>query len=142
MNTYAMAEAYIKDAERSLKEAVASLEEEAFHRCVRRAQECAELSLKGMLRLLGIEYPKSHDVSAALDALKTEVKIPDWLKSRIDSLKTVSVKLSMQRGPAFYGDERAFIPPEQLYSKEEAEEALKMAREALEAAKKLLESRK
>lgn len=134
-----MAEAYIHDAERSYKEAQLSFEEKAFHRCIRRAQECVELSLKGMLRLLGVEYPKSHDVSIVLDRVKTEVEIPQWLSEEIEKLKKISTKLALERGPAFYGDERAFIPPEKLYSEEDAKEALEMATYVLRVAKKLLE---
>jgi len=62
-----MAKAYIEDAERSYNEAKINFNEKAYHRCIRRAQECVELSLKGVLRLLSIEYPKSHDVSIVLD---------------------------------------------------------------------------
>lgn len=139
MNTYAMAKAYIEDAERSYREAKFNLDEGAFHRCVRRAQECVELSLKGMLRLMGIEYPRSHDVSVALDKAKEEVNLPDWLKKEIDKLKKISTYLAIRRGPAFYGDEKAFIPPEELYSEEDAREALNMAFRVLETAKKLLQ---
>ncbi|MGQ9515142.1 MAG: HEPN domain-containing protein [Thermoproteota archaeon] len=140
MNTYAMAEAYIQDAERSYREALSSFEERAFHRCIRRAQECVELSLKGMLRLLGIEYPRSHDVSIVLDRMKIGVEIPNWLREKIEDLKRISMKLAMERGPAFYGDERAFVPPEKLYSGDDATEALEMASKVLSVAKRLLGS--
>ena len=96
-------------------------------------------SLKGMLRLLGVEYPKSHDVSAALDKAKKEVDMPGWLEEKIEDLKRISFDLAMKRGPAFYGDERAFIPPENLYSEEDAKDALNMALIALNTAKRLLE---
>lgn len=79
------------------------------------------------MRLLGIEYPKSHDVSIVLDNVKVGVEIPDWLHEKIEDLKRISVKLAMERGPAFYGDERAFVPPEKLYSDDDAMEALGMA---------------
>ncbi|MEM3869797.1 MAG: HEPN domain-containing protein [Candidatus Korarchaeum sp.] len=140
LNTYAMAKAYIEDAERSYREAELSLNERAFHRCIRRAQECVELSLKGMLRLLGVEYPKSHDVSLALERAREEVGMPDWLRDEVEDLKRISMDLAMKRGPAFYGDERAFIPPESLYSEEDAIEALEMALRTLKAAKRLLEA--
>ncbi|MEM2987099.1 MAG: HEPN domain-containing protein [Nitrososphaerota archaeon] len=142
MNTFAMAKAYIEDAERSYNEAKINFNEKAYHRCIRRAQECVELSLKGVLRLLSIEYPKSHDVSIVLDKIKKETSIPNWFQEKIEDLKRISVKLAMERGPAFYGDERAFIPPEELYSKEDAEEALEMARYVLTIIKKFLEEYK
>lgn len=137
-----MAKAYIEDAERSYNEAKINFNEKAYHRCIRRAQECVELSLKGVLRLLSIEYPKSHDVSIVLDNIKEKASIPKWFQEKIEDFKRISVKLAMERGPAFYGDERAFIPPEELYSKEDAEEALEMARYVLTTIKKLLEEYK
>lgn len=54
-------------------------------------------SLKGMLRLLGVEYPKSHDVSAALDKAKKEVDMPGWLEEKIEDLKRISFDLAMKR---------------------------------------------
>ncbi len=142
MNTFAMAKAYIEDAERSYNEAKINFNEKAYHRCIRRAQECVEFSLKGVLRLLSIEYPRSHDVSIVLDKIKEETSIPNWFKEKIEDFKRISVKLAMERGPAFYGDERAFIPPEELYSKEDAEEALEMAKYVLNIVKKMLEEYK
>ena len=47
MNTYEMAKAYIGDASISLREAKDSFENGAYHRAVRRAQECVEPPLKG-----------------------------------------------------------------------------------------------
>ncbi len=45
--------------EKDLKNAI---DEENYNIAVRRAQEVVELSLKGCLRILGIDYPKVHDV--------------------------------------------------------------------------------
>ena len=138
MNTYEMAKAYIGDAGISLREAKDSFENGAYHRTVRRAQECVELSLKGVLRLFGIEYPKSHDVSSALDEAEAYVNIPKWFREKTEELKRASRRLAQERALAFYGDERAFIPPEKMYSKKDAEEAIKMAEECLQAARRLL----
>ena len=134
-----MAEAYIKDAEISLEEAKAQNIRENFHRCVRRAQECVGLSLKGILRIFGLEYPKSHDVSLTLQMAQEMVDIPQWLREIIPLLSMFSEKLAQQRGPSFYGDERAFIPPESIYNKEDAKEALRYAEQTLKSAKRLLE---
>jgi len=77
LNTEAMAKAYIEDAEYSLKEARTAHSAEVYHRSVRRAQECIELSLKAILRLLGIEYPKQHDVSHHLSATWLSLTLKD-----------------------------------------------------------------
>jgi len=138
MNTLAMAKAYISDARRSFEEAKQNYESQIYHRCVRRCQECVELALKGILRLFSVEYPKKHDVSEALDQIKHIPAAPDWLKSEVDRFKRISLTLALMRGPAFYGDERSFIPPEKLYGKKDALEALEMAMDVLKAAEKLL----
>lgn len=58
--------AYIKDAKTILEEARKSLNKGHYHRTVRKCQEAVELALKGLLRFVGIEYPKSHRVGAIL----------------------------------------------------------------------------
>ncbi len=95
-------------------------------------------TLKGVLRLFGIEYPKSHDVSSALDEAEAHVNTPKWFKEEKEELKRASRRLAQERALAFYGDERAFIPPEKIYSEKDAEEAIKMAEKCLQAAKRLL----
>jgi len=45
----------IKYAEISLNE------DKDFAYCVRASQEAVELSIKAILRLIGVEYPKTHD---------------------------------------------------------------------------------
>jgi HEPN domain-containing protein len=49
-----MAESFISDASYSLEEAEQAVNRGIYHRAVRRAQECVELSLKAALRLLGV----------------------------------------------------------------------------------------
>lgn len=58
--------AYIEDARVILVEAKASLEQEHFHRAVRKCQESVEMALKGLPRVAGIEYPKAYRVGRVL----------------------------------------------------------------------------
>ena len=51
-----MAKSYMEDALFSLTEAKNALVKGKYHRTVRRVQESVELSLKALLRLIGIEY--------------------------------------------------------------------------------------
>jgi HEPN domain-containing protein len=44
---------------------------------VRLSQECVELSLKAVLKAVGIEYPKIHDVSDIL--IDFVDRFPEWL---------------------------------------------------------------
>jgi len=73
-----MAKAYIEDAEYSLREARGAHKAGIYHRSVRRAQECTELSLKAILRLIGIEYPKQHDLSIILHEVAERRSLPNW----------------------------------------------------------------
>jgi HEPN domain-containing protein len=88
---------------------------------VREAQECAELFLKGILRLVGVEPPREHDVS---NSLRDNAHLfPDWFAQRVDELAEASRWLAENRGLAFYGDERQRIPPSHLYGEAEAQQA-------------------
>lgn len=137
MNTEAMAQGYLEDAAYSLREAGEALAEERYHRAVRRAQESVELSLKAALRLLGVEYPREHDVSGVLSEVARYRDLPEWFRSELNAINMISKELAETRGPAFYGDERAFIPPRQLYTREDAEKAVDGAERVYELCDKL-----
>lgn len=134
-----MARGYLDDAEYSLYEAEEALAKKMYHRTVRRAQESVELSLKAVLRLLGMEYPREHDVSDALVEIAHIRELPDWFRFELETISIASKRLAGERGPAFYGDENAFIPPRELYSKEDAEKAIDSARKIHELSKKLFQ---
>ncbi len=137
MNTEAMAKGYLDDAEYSLYEAEEAFTKEMYHRTIRRAQESVELSLKAVLRLLGMEYPRQHDVSDVLVEIARVRELPDWFRFELETISIVSKRLAGERGPAFYGDESAFTPPRELYSKEDAEKAIDNARKIHELSRKL-----
>ena len=137
MNTEAMAQAYFEDAAYSLKEARVALVEGRYHRAVRRARESVELSLKAALRLLGVEYPREHDVSDVLNEVLQFKEAPGWFKAELETITIISKKLAEERGPAFYGDEKAFTPPKQLYAREDAEKAVSDAEKTFELCSKL-----
>lgn len=139
MNTEAMAKAYLGDAEYSLREAKTALEERVHHRAVRRAQECVELALKAALRLVGVEYPREHEISTVLIEISERKMLPGWFISALPRVGKVSKRLAEERGPAFYGEERAFVPPASLYGENEAKSAVRDAEEVLNLCKKLLE---
>lgn len=90
------------------------------------------MALKAALRPLGIEYPKKHDVSPAL--MRFRDRFPAWFL--VDEMADISRKLSDKREPAMYGDELSTTPAD-LFSRPEAEEALRYAELAHEAVKKL-----
>lgn len=54
----------IQEAEGILRrDAQGAFNEKDFNMVVRRAQEVVELTLKGALKTLGVDYPKVHDVA-------------------------------------------------------------------------------
>ena len=57
---------YLRRARSRLIDARSALERGDYPESVRYSQEAVELSLKAVLRILGIEYPKVHDVGDVL----------------------------------------------------------------------------
>jgi HEPN domain-containing protein len=71
-----------------------------FSDVVREAQETVELALKGMLRQVGIEPPKWHDVGPAL--LEFKDRFPDSVKNDLPRLAEISAWLREERELSFY----------------------------------------
>ena len=90
---------------------------------VRESQELVELALKGMLRQVGIEPPRLHDVGEMLREHRE--RFPDAVRPHIDRLAEISAWLRKEREFSFYGD-IDFIPTEQ-YSAQDADRAMEAA---------------
>lgn len=132
-----MSEAYLKEAKRRLETASRAVQEGGgYAYCIRQSQECVELSLKASLRLIGIEYPKQHDVSDVLKTVKD--RFPKWYADEIDNLAKISTTLAMKREPAMYGDDTVGKPPIALFTKKDAEKALKQAQTVFKKTEKLI----
>lgn len=104
---------------------------------VREAQEAVELLLKGALRLVGIEVPKTHDVAEMLRG--EQKRFPPSFRRRVPRLAKISVELAKWRGPSFYGDEERNIPPGDLFDEKKALRALRGMRFVLRSCKQLFE---
>ena len=87
---------------------------------MREAQEIVELALKGMLRQVGIEPPKWHDVGQVLEEYRD--RFPDSVRTQVGRLSEISGWLRNEREFSFYGD-IDFIPTEE-YSRADAERAM------------------
>jgi HEPN domain-containing protein len=81
---------------------------------VRHAQEVVELYLKVILKMIGIEYPKSHDIGPAFTHVCIERNF-DVDPEKLIKIKDISKNLAEKRGPAFYA--------ERIYTQEDAEKA-------------------
>lgn len=103
---------------------------------MREAQELVELALKGMLRTVGVNPPKWHDVGPILE--EQSQLFPEAVRPDLPRLAKVSKWLRKEREFAFYGD-IDFIPTEQ-YGRDDAERALTDDLFVLERAEALFRS--
>ena len=106
------------------------MKEEAFSDVIREAQEIVELALKGMLRQVGVEPPKWHDVGSAL--IEFSDRLPEAVAKDVERLARISAWLRKEREFSFYGD-IDFIPTEE-YSVEDARRAIQDAQHVCAAA--------
>ena len=90
---------------------------------VRESQEVVELALKGLLRAVGIEPPRIHDVSEVLEAERP--RFPRAIQRHLDALAAGSRTLRRDRELAFYGAED--LTPSGFYTKEDATSAREIA---------------
>lgn len=130
MTNSSLAQSYIKKAMSRLKILPVLLAEEAYSDVVRESQEIVELALKAMLRQVGVEPPKWHDVGPLLR--DHEDRFPPDVQTQIAKLGEISSWLRKEREFAFYGD-IDFIPTER-YDREIADTAMADAHFAVEVA--------
>ena len=123
MTNKTLAQSYRIKALKRLKILDVLLQEDAFSDVIREAQEIVELALKGMLRQIGIEPPKWHDVSDAL--LEFADRLPEGVRGQTQQLAEISKWLRKEREFSFYGD-IDFIPTEE-YNRNDAIRAIRDA---------------
>ncbi len=119
MTSQGLARAYLAKAQIRLKALRVLRDEGGYSDVVREAQELVELALKGVLRAIGIEPPKFHDVGGLL--VEHRATLPASLAERVDRAAEISKRLRRERELAFYGDVD-FIPTEE-YSAADASRA-------------------
>ena len=110
MTNQSLARSYLLKAQKRLKALAVLRDEEAYSDVVREAQELVELALKGMLRAVGIEPPKFHDVGGLL--IEHDTKFFADVRERLPRAAEISKRLRRERELAFYGD-IDFIPTEE-----------------------------
>ncbi|MCS6770199.1 MAG: HEPN domain-containing protein [Candidatus Caldarchaeum sp.] len=127
---------YIKRARARLIDAEAAYARGDYPEVVRYCQELVELSLKACLRLVGIEYPKTHHVG---DVLKFHgERFPEWFQALVADFDRISAELTIKRAPSMYGVEAVGKGPSELFDEAEASNSLKNAKHVFENAVKLL----
>jgi HEPN domain-containing protein len=129
-----LARSYLIKAQKRLAILPVLLGAEAFSDVVREAQEIVELALKGMLRQVGVEPPRWHDVGGVLQEYRTRFAAD--VEAEIDALARISAWLRKEREFSFYGD-IDFIPTEQ-YGIAEADRAISDARRVVSTAERAI----
>jgi HEPN domain-containing protein len=115
---YDLAQSYLTKARVRRKALDLYLEAQDFSDVVHESQEIVELTTKGILRAIGIEPPKRHDVGDLLAEYRDRLPEGNWAE-----LIAASKWLRKEREFAFYGDVD-FIPTEE-YTHEDAVRAVK-----------------
>ncbi len=136
MTNDSLARSYLKKASDRLVILDVLLQKGGYSDVVREAQELVELALKGMLRAIGIEPPKLHDVGGLL--IEHRSRFSQVVQGRLEELAKISKRLRKERELAFYGDVD-FIPTEE-YSIDDARRAQQDAETVLRAARQVIES--
>lgn len=137
MTNLEMARSYLATAEYSLKQARAAHSDGMWHLAVRRCQEGVEMALKALLRLVGLEVPKTHDVSFFLRENKDSY--PEWFAPHVDRLAYISRGLRKDRELSLYGDEALGLPPERVFTRLDADQALEETAFVFDLATRLFE---
>jgi HEPN domain-containing protein len=129
-----LAQSYLLKAQKRLRILDVLMEEESYSDVVREAQEIVELALKGILRHIGIEPPKQHDVGGLL--LEYRDRLPEEVEKAAETLARISKWLRKEREFAFYGD-LDFIPHLE-YAPEDGERARHDAQFVVHMAEKVI----
>jgi hypothetical protein len=115
---------HVRRAQARLRALDVLFEAESWADVVRESQEVVELALKGLLRAVGVEPPRIHDVADVLEAERD--RIPSPLRPDIPRLAAASRALRRDRELAFYGAED--LTPSDFYRKTDATDAREAAR--------------
>lgn len=129
MNNFDLADTLIPRAEECYQEAQQAFLRRSWNLTIRRAQEVVETSLKGVLKGLGVEYPKEHDVGGVFARICAE-KGMEVAEGGLEEIKGLSGTLADWRSPAFYA-EREYDEQQARWALEGAGRVLQLAREFL-----------
>jgi len=137
MTNLDMARAYYAQAVEIFAEAKRLNDARVWNLVVRRCQEVIELSLKAVLRFVGVEVPHLHDVGVLLEERRE--KFPPAFGREIERLVSISRRARRERETSFYGDDEIGVAPQQLYKEPDARVALDDAQFVLECCRKVIE---
>ena len=133
MNNFDTGETLLSRAYECYDDMLRAYERPSWNMVIRRAQEVVELSLKALLKMMGVEYPKNHDVGRVFGRACVEMGLRIEPKE-LDELKSISSDLADVRAPAFYMEE--------IYDQQDAEKAKAGAGKVLDFARSFAETLK
>lgn len=110
---------YLDRAHTLLGEARGSSKRWDWPLCVLRSQECVEFSLKAILKLVGRNYKREHDVSG--DLISAYEEFPDWFRTKVSRISLISRVFGELSLPAKYGDELLKVSPKGIFDRPEAQ---------------------
>lgn len=123
-----MSEALFKQAEYRLAVARRAFADAQYAYVVCLSQETVEFALKGLLRGVGITYPKVRDVG---EALLINRDLFNKIQDELEELASISAELNRLRSLAEYGDEAKAVPSVKLFDKRDAVKSLAKAEKVL-----------
>lgn len=126
MTSHKLVQAYMAKATVRIKALHFLHQEKGYSDVVREAQECVELMLKALLRAVGIESPKVHDVSQTLRT--HQQSLPSLIQTNLDEICHISRTLRKDRELSMCGTED-WIPTEEY--------GIKDSQLAIESAEKI-----
>lgn len=133
MTNVSLAESYMIKASKRLKILYFLFDDEGYSDVIREAQEVVELAQKAMLRQVGIDPPKWHDVGSII---LENSNLFDIVYGELEAIARISKWLRKERELSFYGD-IDFIPTEE-YTPEDALKAIEGAKKVVEMGMKVV----
>lgn len=134
MTNLSLAQAYLRKATDRLDVLDLLQRKGAYSDVIREAQEIVELATKGMLRAVGVEPPKIHDVGKLL--LEHRGRFPEDVAGELERVRAISKRLRRERELSFYGD-LDFIPTEE-YTEVDGRQATEDARLVVDVARRAI----
>ncbi|MHA1273984.1 MAG: HEPN domain-containing protein [Promethearchaeota archaeon] len=102
MNNLTISKSALNRAERWYQGARRAFEDERWDDVIYSYQMTVEHTLKAILILFGIEYPKIHNISPVYLELGS-LDIPEWFLNKVDFHATILEELTEKRGLSAYG---------------------------------------
>jgi len=128
VNNFQAGQQLLQEAELDLERVRQEFKQGRWNRVMRASQEAVEHSLKGLLKMMGVEYPKIHDVGNLLQKVCKDRGL--GIKEQVlRQIAEISSYLANEGSLCFY--------MERKYSQQEAEVAMRGAEKVLQEARQL-----